>query len=135
MGTENCCDCCGDCTAGGDFDMPETTTVAPNIYHTRGYKDDMMVEIDTGDDLWHPTMEELFKMMKLWFESEDFEFGDGYGRAMPWFYISMVAIGEEEAAYEAYQKRGWDAVTYFEECVEEHADEVMEMVQELKDAQ
>jgi len=105
------------------------------IRHETGYKDDYKVVVDLEDEkTWSPTNEELFKLVKLWFESEDFEFGEnGYGCKMPWFYLSLIMMGEPEKAFDAYQKRGWQAKTYFEEQVQEHGEGLKKVVDQLMD--
>lgn len=105
------------------------------IGHVTGYKDDYKVEVELpeGENIWSPTNDQIFKWITLWFQSEDHEFGDGYGRWMPFFYVSLIALGYEDKAFEAYQKRGYDAVRYFEDCVDEHADELIAKILELKD--
>lgn len=102
-----------------------------HINHTTGYKDDYRVEVDV-DGPWHPRNDELFELADLWFEAEDHEFGDGYGRWMPWFYFSLVALGEKEKAMNAHGKEGFEAMQYFEELVDEHGDELIEEIEKLK---
>lgn len=104
-----------------------------SIVHTDGYKDEYMVEVEFGVDAWAPTNEDIFNLIQLWFEAEDYEFGDGYGRWMPMFYVGLIALGYEEKAFEAYGKRGFDAVTHFEKCVEEHGDELIAEIQKLQE--
>lgn len=115
-----------------EFETPNGTTT---IEHVTGYKDDYKVEIafDEPQDCWNPTNDQTFKWVELWFESEDYEFGDGYGRWMPWFYISMIALGKEDIAHDAYGKRGTDALDHFEDAITENADELIEKIEELKD--
>jgi len=102
------------------------------IYHTSGYKDSFLVQIAIGNETWNPTNQELFTLVDLWFQSEDHEFGGGYGRWMPFFYLGLIAIGQEQKAFEAYEKRGKDAVTHFEQCVDEHGDELIEHIENLQ---
>jgi hypothetical protein len=104
-----------------------------DIYHTTGYKDDYMVtvEFDEPQDSWNPTNDQIFRWIRLWFESEDHEFGDGYGRWMPFFYIALIAIGEEEKAQEAYGLRGTEALDHFRDCLDEHRGEVIEALESL----
>ena len=104
------------------------------IEHQTGYKDDYKVVVTCHDTEWGPTNEELFTLVKLWFESEDHEFGEnGYGCKMPWFYLSLIMVGEPEKAFKAYQKRGWNAKTYFEKQVKEHGDEIKQVINDLQD--
>lgn len=104
-----------------------------DIVHTDGYKDEYLVEVQFSDstDSWAPTNEDIFQMIDLWFESEDAEFGDGYGRWMPMFYVGLIAIGETEKAQAAYGKRGYEAVEHFEQCVEDHGEEIIEQIKKL----
>lgn len=114
-----------------DYETKEGTTT---IEHVTGYKDDYKVEVsfDEPRECWNPTNEQIFKWIELWFESEDYEFGDGYGRWMPFFYIGVIALGNPEVAQEAYGKRGHDALNHFEDSVEEHADDLIEQLEALK---
>lgn len=100
-----------------------------NIYHTTGYKDDYRVTVDV-ETPWHPTNDEIFRLIKLWFEAEDASFSDGYGRLMPFFYICLIAIGEEEKAMEAIDEEGAEAVRHFHRVADEHADDVVDQIEE-----
>jgi len=104
------------------------------IVHETGYKDDYKVTVYLDNDQWSPTNKELFKLIKLWFESEEHEFGDGYGSKMPWFYISQIMLGKSDKAFEAYEKRGFEAVEHFENQVAEDADELITEIEKLKEA-
>lgn len=97
-----------------------------------GYKDDKKVVVD-ADGSWAPTNKELFTLIEMWFEAEDAWFGDGYGSTMPWFYVSLIALGESHAAQAAYQKEGYAAIEHFHECIDEYGDDVINLVTELQD--
>lgn len=119
-----------------DFDIQVDTSgtasqPSPNINHEEGYKDDKKVVV-REDSPWAPTNEELFQLIDLWFEAEEYEFGDGYGCLMPLFYVCLIALGHEEKAYEAYGKRGTEAVEHFDNAVEQHADEVIAAIESLR---
>jgi len=105
------------------------------IEHRTGRKDDfkVVIEFDEPREQWNPTNEEVFKWLDLFFTSEDYEFGEGgYGRWVPWYYITMIVMGYEDVAYDAYGKRGYDALEHFEDAVDEHADEVLEEILRMK---
>lgn len=104
-----------------------------HIKHVTGYKDDYKVIVENKDEEWAPTNKELFKLIKLWFESEEYEFGDGYGSKMPWFYISQIMLGDSEKAFEAYEKTGYQAKKYFEKQVKENADKLIKELEKLKE--
>lgn len=103
------------------------------IVHETGYKDDYKVTVKNLDkNEWSPTNKELFKLTEKIFESEEHEFGNGYGNRWLWFYMSMIMLGEEDKAYEAYGLRGGDAVAHFEKTVEKHADDLIAEIKQLK---
>lgn len=104
------------------------------IRHETGYKDDykVTVELDNGKT-WSPTNKELFKLVDKTFQSEEHEFGDGYGNRWLWFYLSMIMLGKEEKAYTAYGLRGGNAIQHFEKTVQENADELIEEIEKLKE--
>lgn len=97
------------------------------IEHTEGYKDEFLVAVTPEKNTWTPTNEQLFTLIDKWFESEDAEFGDAhYGRMMPFFYVALIAIGEEEKAHAACNKEGYQAIQHFQQCVDDHRDEIIE---------
>ena len=103
-----------------------------DIVHETGYKDDYKVTVYNDDEGWSPTNRDLFELVEKMFQSEEKEFGDGYGNRWLWFYISMIMMGKENKAKEAYGLRGFDAVCHFEKTVEKHADELIEEIEKLK---
>lgn len=107
------------------------------LTHVPGAKDDYKVEVQfsTARERWPPTNPQIFKLMKLWFISEDVEFGGPgrYGRRMPWWYITQICRHNEEVAFEALGVEGQEARTHFEKSVVEHADETIEMIEYLKE--
>jgi len=105
-----------------------------NIVHEEGYKDQYKVSIkfDDGDFSWSPTNQHLFKLTEKVFESEEHEFGDGYGSRWLWFYMSLIMLGEEQKAYQAYGLRGINALNHFEKSVDKYADDIIETLEELK---
>jgi len=104
-----------------------------DIVHEEGYKDDykVTVKLDDGSE-WSPTNKELFRLVDKVFQPEEYEFGDGFGNKMLWYYISMIMIGKEDLAYDAYGLRGGEAIDHFEHSIEENAGEVIEVVEALK---
>lgn len=105
------------------------------ICHVDGYKNSFKVQVSFDEDRteWSPTSEQLFELVELWFESEDHEFGDGgYGHHMLWWYMSLIALGEGDVAYDAYQRRGFSALKHFEDSLDEYGDELMEILLLLK---
>jgi len=108
-----------------------------DIVHETGYKDDYKVAIYhenlASDEGWAPTNQEIFTLLDKVFQSEEHEFGDGYGNKWLWFYISMIMLGKEDKAYEAYGLRGYKALAHFENVVEENADELIEILEDLKE--
>lgn len=103
-----------------------------DIRHETGYKDDYKVVVDK-ETPWSPTNKELFQLIDKIFESERYEFDDGYDCRWLWFYISLIMMGEEQKAYEAYGLRGYNALTHFEASVKEHADDLIEELEKLKE--
>lgn len=103
-----------------------------NIVHEQGYKDAYKVTVKNIDGEWSPTNKELFKLCEKIFESEEHEFGDGYGNRWLWFYMSLIMLGEENKAYEAYGLRSYNALEHFEQSVKQHADDIIEILEELK---
>lgn len=103
------------------------------IEHVTGYKDDYKVVVKTDEEEWAPTNKELFTLTDKIFQSEEHEFEDGYGNRFLWFYISMIMLGKEEKAYEAYGLRGSDSLRHFQNTVKENADELIEEIEKLKD--
>jgi len=103
------------------------------IVHEEGYKDEYKVTVYQSDEGWSPTNQELFELVDKMFQSEEHEFGDGYGNRWLWFYISMIMMGKENKAYEAYGLRGRDALCHFEKTVEENADKLIEEIEKLKE--
>jgi len=105
-----------------------------DIVHEEGYKDEYKVTVYNNDkEGWSPTNRDLFELIEKIFESEEQEFGDGYGNRWLWFYTSMIMLGKEQKAYEAYGLRGRDAVCHFEKTVEENVDEVIKVLEDLKE--
>lgn len=104
------------------------------IRHTEGKKDEFMLEVIPEGNAWRPTNEEQFIYLFMWWHSEEMEFSDGYGKDMPWFY-SMLCRDLEglEIAREAHGKEGKEGKEFFEECVRENADELIERLEELKE--
>lgn len=105
------------------------------IEHQTGYKNEYQVTVtfDEGRTEWSPTNEQLFELVELFFESEDHEFGDGgYGHHLLWWYISLIAMGEGDVAYDAYNRRGFSALKHFEDSLEEYGDRLMETLLLLK---
>lgn len=103
------------------------------IVHEEGYKDEYKVTVRLNNDEWSPTNRELFELTDKIFQSEEHEFGDGYGNRWLWFYMTMIMMGEENKAYEAYGLRGRDALCHFEKTVEENVDDVIEVLEDLKE--
>jgi len=106
-----------------------------DIVHEEGYKDAYKVTAYLDEDHetgWSPTNYELFELIDKIFESEEHEFGDGYGNRWLWFYMSMIMLGEEDKAFEAYGLRGFKALAHFEKTVEEYADDMIEVLEDLK---
>lgn len=88
---------------------------------------------DDGTYEWAPTNADLFRATDLWFDSEDAEFGDsGYGRAMPLWYLNMIGLGHPEEAFDAYGKRGLDALEHFESSVDRHITEMATFLANLQ---
>jgi len=103
------------------------------IIHETGYKDDYKVTVkNISGEEWSPTNQELFKLCEKIFESEEQEFGSGYGNQWLWFYMSTIMLGEENVAYEAYGLRGGNAVAHFEKTVEKYGDELIETIEQLQ---
>jgi len=103
------------------------------IIHEEGYKDEYKVTVQLENDEWSPTNGELFELTDKIFQSEEHEFGDGYGNRWLWFYMTMIMLGKEQKAFEAYGLRGRDALCHFEKTVEENVDEVIEVLEDLKE--
>ena len=105
-----------------------------DIIHETGYKDDYKVTVKNIDENeWSPTNKELFKLCEKIFESEEHEFGDGYGNRWLWFYMSTIMLGEEDTAYEAYGLRSHKALAHFEKTVEKYGDELIETIEQLQE--
>jgi len=105
-----------------------------DIIHETGYKDDYKVTVkEITDGEWSPTNKELFTLTEKIFESEEHEFGSGYGCRWLWFYMSMIMLGKENVAHEAYGLRGFNAVAHFEKTVQKHGDELIETIEELQE--
>jgi len=65
-----------------------------DIVHEEGYKDEFKVTVYNNDkEGWSPTNRDLFELVEKIFESEEQEFGDGYGNRWLWFYMSMIMLG------------------------------------------
>lgn len=103
------------------------------IVHEEGYKDEYKVTVYQDDEAWSPTNRELFELVDKIFQSEEHEYGDGYGNRLLWFYLSMIMMGDEEKAYEAYGLRGMDALCHFEKTVEENADRLIDEIEQLRE--
>lgn len=96
-----------------------------------GYKDEFKVVVEPENETWEPTMDEIFEWIRMWFRAEDEAFPDGYGSQMPFFYVALIAIGEQEAAEEAINLEGGDALDHFRDCLDEHRDEVIEYIENI----
>jgi len=101
-----------------------------DICFREGYKDEYKFVVEGEDFEWAPPTDELFELVKKWFEAEDQGFPDGYGAAMPYFYLGLIAIGEHEKANKAHELEGREALEHFRECVDEHRDEIIDYIPE-----
>lgn len=109
--------------------------MSTHIGFDEGYKDDHRVYVrwDNPKRRWHPTNKAIFVLIDKWFEAEESWFSSGYGKTLPWFYLSLIAIGEGEVAREAYRLRGQEAKHHFFESVEQYADEIIALLRKLKE--
>lgn len=101
-----------------------------DIRFEEGYKDEWKVVVEPEGETWEPRNDEVFEWIRMWFHAEDQAFPDGYGSAMPYFYIGLIAIGEEEKAMEAVDLEGREALEHFRECIREHRDDIIEALPE-----
>lgn len=109
------------------------------VYHTDGNEDQFMIRIEPKGESWDPKNYEIFKLLYMWFRSEDYKYPDGYGSSMPWFYASLCFKDYDyrdglQTALEATEYEGDAQTSHFEEAVVEHADELIEELEELKEA-
>lgn len=108
-----------------DVPFPERCV---RIHHADGSKDGYMVKVnfDSTAGEWLPKNHEVFTWLHQWFISEEYEFGEGFGATMPWFYACLCYLGHEEyqVAYNAYDLRGDEAKLHFRAAVETYIDDV-----------
>lgn len=120
--------CCDDCCCD------RKTTSEAQLLQTEGYKDEYRIEVafDEPVDAYHPKMREMMTLVHYLYEAEDHAFPDGYGRQMPWFYFSLLALGYEDEVYGAIDAEGYKAKEKFDDLVDQHADEVIWLMKELR---
>jgi len=105
----------------------------PEIEHKKGRIDDKQVAVTFEEDTkeWRPNLKELFKMLDLWFESENHLHGNGYGRDWVKFFIDILYLGYTEEAMKGAELSGWKAKKHFKEMVEKYGNEVIKSTSEL----
>lgn len=121
---------------GNDIPMFEGENVT--IYHQTGAKNPWQVvcEFDEPRERWLPKNRAIFAWIDHWFRSEDNEYSY-YKCKLPLWYVIQLArdnpsvVKEAMDLEEAGEKQ--EMVTQFEKDVIENADEVIEMIEYLKE--
>lgn len=109
------------------------------IEHRSGAKNDwqVVIEFDGERTEWKPKNRAIFAWIRRWFLSEDYEYPTGYGSKMPLWLLIQLSRGNPEVVEAAMdlEERGdkQEMVIQFEKDVVENADEVIEMVEYLKE--
>jgi len=103
------------------------------IVHEPGRKDKYRVTVRFEKPVtkWAPNLEHLFRLVDLWFESENRAYGGNFGRDFVNFFIDLIYIGHPEEAIKAAQLRGWESRRHFEEMVRMYGEEVIERTKKL----